>query len=132
MRAVLVLVAMLTVVSASNNDEVKNLPGLTFKPTFKHYSGYLQSNGAKSLHYWFDGSLDYIDNENFDSFFDSRFVESQSNPDSDPLVLWLNGGPGCSSMDGMLTEHGPFRVSNDGQKISSNPSSWNRVCCNFY
>ena len=56
-----------------------------------------------------------------------RFVESQRDPKSDPLVLWLNGGPGCSSMDGLLTEHGPFRVSSDGKSINNNPWSWNKV-----
>ena len=34
------------------------------------------------------------------------FVVSERNPTSDPVVLWLNGGPGCSSFDGFVYEHG--------------------------
>ncbi|RHZ41286.1 hypothetical protein DYB31_010032, partial [Aphanomyces astaci] len=52
-------------------------------------------------------------------------VESESNPSTDPLVLWLNGGPGCSSLSGFFTELGPFVVQSD-LSVKRNPYAWNR------
>jgi cathepsin A (carboxypeptidase C) len=53
------------------------------------------------------------------------FFESRSEPDKDPLVLWLNGGPGCSSMTGLMMELGPCRVNPGGNGTTLNQASWN-------
>ncbi|GIM06742.1 hypothetical protein Vretimale_10995, partial [Volvox reticuliferus] len=43
-----------------------------------------------------------------------------------PLVLWLNGGPGCSSIGGgFMTELGPFFPMPGGQDLQRNPHAWN-------
>uniref|UniRef100_S4RP17 Carboxypeptidase n=1 Tax=Petromyzon marinus TaxID=7757 RepID=S4RP17_PETMA len=93
-------------------DAVKGLPGLEPQPAFAHYSGFLSGGHGAHLHYW--------------------FVESARNPASDPVVLWLNGGPGCSSIDGFLSENGPFHVNDDGRTLYYNNDSWNKVANILY
>lgn len=60
-----------------------------------------------------------------------RFVESSRDPASDPVVLWMNGGPGCSSMEGLLAELGPYLVNPDGKTLRENVYSWNTVSMMF-
>ena len=57
-------------------------------------------------------------------YLDLRFFESRSNPSKDPLVLWLNGGPGCSSSTGLLFELGPCTIADEGKNTTFNPHSW--------
>eukprot|EP01084_Bolivina_argentea_P142779 250799_1 len=55
------------------------------------------------------------------------FVESQTDPANDPLTIWLNGGPGSSSVAfGFWTEHGPFRLEEDATSVNNYPHSWNK------
>ena len=54
------------------------------------------------------------------------FIESQQDPSTDPVVLWLNGGPGASSLGGLLYENGPFSINDDGETLRRNPFSWNQ------
>jgi cathepsin A (carboxypeptidase C) len=111
----LVLNSFLIQINAENNrlnDEIHDLPGLGSKPNFRQYSGYLNASEDRKLHYW--------------------FVESQSYPKTDPVILWLNGGPGCSSLEGFFTENGPFRVSEDGKNLTFDQFSWNTVANVIY
>ena len=58
-------------------------------------------------------------------------AESRGDPDTDPLVIWLNGGPGCSSMLGLFTENGPYNFKFDAEHVKDpfvlekNDFSWN-------
>ncbi|KAI9711334.1 MAG: hypothetical protein M1820_002321 [Bogoriella megaspora] len=73
--------------------------------TVKQYSGYLDDEeNDKHLFYW--------------------FFESRNDPENDPVVLWLNGGPGCSSLTGLFMELGPSFI-NKSRDADFNPSSWN-------
>ncbi|KAI3446715.1 hypothetical protein Pfo_003380 [Paulownia fortunei] len=91
-------------------DKVLKLPGQNFNVSFAHYAGYVTVNkqSGRALFYW--------------------FFEADEDPSSKPLVLWLNGGPGCSSIAfGLAEEIGPFHVEKDGKTLYLNPYSWNKA-----
>ncbi|PBK90716.1 alpha/beta-hydrolase [Armillaria gallica] len=60
------------------------------------------------------------------------FFEARESPETAPFTLWLNGGPGCSSMIGLFQEHGPCLVNPDGATTVLNPFSWNNLSNMIY
>ncbi|ERM97972.1 hypothetical protein AMTRI_Chr06g195200 [Amborella trichopoda] len=95
--------------TAPTEHLISSLPGQP-QVSFRQYSGYInvdESAGTNLFYY---------------------FVEAQSNASSQPLALWLNGGPGCSSIGGgAFTELGPFYPNGKGDGLRINPYSWNKV-----
>nr|XP_043630692.1 serine carboxypeptidase 1-like [Erigeron canadensis] len=91
-------------------DKITALPGQPVGTDFDQYSGYVtvDPNHGRALFYY--------------------LAESPVNSSTNPLVLWLNGGPGCSSFgDGAMMELGPFRVNADSVTLSHNKYAWNNV-----
>ena len=116
-------------------NKITSLPNMTVTPSFEMYTGYINVNATagRALFYW--------------------FAYSQNDPSTDPLVLWLQGGPGrccsispkfgrltaihtlrfsgCSGLIGFFQENGPLRIvpntSSPGQvDVVVNSESWNR------
>ena len=108
------------------HTEVMDLPLLppgSFRT--KQYAGHVQAGpdpSDKHLFYWLFAPDNGSDGE-------EALTQLAMDPNT-PLVIWLNGGPGCSSMDGLFLENGPFRLVHDdasGWKMETNPHSWHRI-----
>jgi len=57
------------------------------------------------------------------------FFPAEENPETAPVVIWLQGGPGGSSMFGLLKLHGPLLSGTDQDGVfgvRDNPYSWGK------
>ncbi|XP_057972885.1 serine carboxypeptidase-like 25 isoform X2 [Malania oleifera] len=121
MMKLLLLLLLMVVVAAEQShgmgtkleeeegDRITQLPGQP-KVSFQQFSGYVTVNHAagRALFYW--------------------LTESSHLPFSKPLVVWLNGGPGCSSVAyGASEEIGPFRINKTASGLYLNPFAWNSL-----
>lgn len=55
------------------------------------------------------------------------FFPSSNPAASDEITIWLNGGPGCSSLEGLLQENGPFLWQYGTFKPVQNQWSWSKL-----
>ncbi|CAE8724724.1 unnamed protein product, partial [Polarella glacialis] len=96
------------------SDSVEALPGWAGPLPSRMFSGYLNVTHRKHYHY--------------------IFVEQEGGPaEQAPVMLWLNGGPGCSSLDGFIYEHGPFRLDpKDPAKLVRFDFTWAKLANVIY
>ncbi|RFN46342.1 carboxypeptidase d [Fusarium flagelliforme] len=90
----------------SNSGICETTPGVD------QHSGYLNVGKNHSMWFW--------------------FFEARNKPEDAPLAIWLNGGPGCSSMVGLFTEHGPCHFVGNDTEPRLNPHSWNEYANMLY
>ncbi|CAI0464506.1 unnamed protein product [Linum tenue] len=100
--------------AAASESTVKYLPGFHGPLPFDLETGYIGVGEAEELQLFY------------------YFVKSERNPEEDPLLLWLTGGPGCSSFSGLAYEVGPFRFQQAEYNgtlptLVYNPNSWTKV-----
>lgn len=76
-------------------------------PNVKSYSGYADIGENQHVFWW---------------FFEAR----NQNASDAPLTVWINGGPGSSSMMGLFRELGPCFIDEHGSPYN-NPYSWTNV-----
>ena len=92
---------------APSSDVVASLPSYGTPPT-PQWSGYLDAGNGTNLHYYLASA------------------EGPTPFASKPLVLWLNGGPGSSSLLGMMQELGPLLMNATGG-LMENPYAWTKL-----
>ncbi|KAL9244041.1 hypothetical protein vseg_017857 [Gypsophila vaccaria] len=110
------LASLLLVTQATTTHIVKSLPGFEGPLPFAFETGYVGVGEAEVVQLFY------------------YFAESERHVATDPLMLWLTGGPGCSALSGLVYEIGPIsfdyarsNVGSDIPKLQLNPYSWTKV-----
>ncbi|XP_017698405.1 serine carboxypeptidase-like 18 [Phoenix dactylifera] len=102
-----------SIVSALNT--ITHLPGFHGTLPFHLETGYVEVDEVN------DAQLFYY------------FIKSERNPEEDPLIVWLTGGPGCSGLSALAIQIGPLKfdvASYTGglPTLVYNPYTWTKVC----
>ncbi|CAA7059572.1 unnamed protein product [Microthlaspi erraticum] len=98
---------------------IRSLPGFEGPLPFDLETGYIGVGEAEEVQLFY------------------YFIKSESNPEEDPLLIYLTGGPGCSSLTGFFLENGPLAIKTDGYNggipsLVTTTYSWTKVASIIY
>ncbi len=106
-----ITVLLISISAEPADDKIAQLPGYPASFNNRVFGGYLDTvSPTRSLHY--------------------IFIEANAGASNTaPVVLWLNGGPGCTSMIGFIQEITPYVLSENqtydsGDSLAYNPYNW--------
>lgn len=97
----------------ANTAQKLSLVGPLDGTSIKSYSGFITVNKTtkSNMFFW--------------------FFPAQEDPLNAPVLLWLQGGPGGSSLFGLFVENGPFTI-DKSLKLSNKKITWNRKYSMLY
>ncbi|PWA56686.1 serine carboxypeptidase-like 16 [Artemisia annua] len=100
-------------VPTNSKTIVTSLPGYPGELPFKLETGYVGIGEKEEAQFFY------------------YFVESERNPEEDPLIFYLTGGPGCSAVITFFYQIGPFSFNFDNAPenitMTLNPNSWTKM-----
>ena len=102
-RATMLAILTGTFGATTPPHRITELPGWEAPLTTEHWSGFVEVDKASGTH------LFYV------------LAMSAHSPSTDPIVWWMNGGPGASSLAGMFGENGPLLLAGDSKTLFPNP-----------
>ncbi|KAG2441169.1 hypothetical protein HXX76_004021 [Chlamydomonas incerta] len=137
---------------SDSSDEVCSLPGLNGPPHVRMRAGYITVSEVSDRQLWYlvaDREQQAAEAEADREGAAGRVQDDEAAP---PVLLWLTGGPGCSSLDAFIYEHGPFKFAFAGEAaqgqaagaeaagggkarevvIEPNPYSWTKLATVIY
>ncbi|KAK1275149.1 Serine carboxypeptidase-like 16 [Acorus gramineus] len=103
-----------TAAISTSSWTVKTLPGFDGPLPFDLETGYIRVDEER------DAQIFYY------------FIKSERNPDEDPLMVWISGGPGCSALTGLAFGIGPLNFEIKEYKgelptLILHPHSWTKI-----
>ncbi|KAI8366746.1 Alpha/Beta hydrolase protein [Radiomyces spectabilis] len=115
LHCVIALSLLFTATAQKAEDyKVTDLPGLDPDDnTLSQYAGHIAVSPETNGHLFF------------------WMIEQVEKTTPEKLIIWLNGGPGCSSMDGLFLENGPFRIQQN-LSLAINPAGWQQYATMVY